>query len=247
MRAQLTNELKRLIVSRALPVGASLPSEAQLGRTYRCSRPVVREALRDLEQMGLVRRAENGRELVVQPLPLEKLSDAVQMYVELSQVTFDELFEVLELIDPITARLAAVRGGEDVLRALTALNTDSYLTLENLVQAEEEFHLRLAEASRNRLLIAAWKPIRDVLRVANAQVLPLIGEPALTGTKRAHAEIIRAVAAGDGAAAEAWSRRHCVAFRRGLSLLGTSPAEPIRPLQLQAVVAAMAEARRIRP
>jgi DNA-binding FadR family transcriptional regulator len=234
MRDQLDLELKRLIVTGALPVGAALPSEAQLGQTYGCSRPIVREALRELHQMGLVRRAENGRELLVQQLPLEKLSDSIQVYVEHSQIRFEELFEMLELIDPVTARLAAERGGPDLLASLRALNDPAILTLENIVDAEEEFHLRLAEASGNRLLTVLWKPIRDVLRGANEQVVPLMGDPALTGTRRAHDEIIRAIAAGDPAAAEEWSRRHCRAFRRGLSLLGKSAAEPIHPLQAHA-------------
>src|SRR5207237_209378 len=82
MREQMADELRRLVVTGALPAGAPLPSEAQLGRTFRCSRSVVREALRDIEQLGLVVRAENGRLLIVQPPSLDKVSDAVHLYME---------------------------------------------------------------------------------------------------------------------------------------------------------------------
>ncbi|HEY7296185.1 MAG TPA: FCD domain-containing protein [Dehalococcoidia bacterium] len=230
MREQVAGELQRLIVSGAIVAGAVLPSEAQLCRSFRCSRSVVREALRDVEQRGLVVRAENGRSLIVQAASLDTVSRAVQLYMALDQVTFDELFESLELLDPLAAALAAERGDQATVAALAALNEPSRLTLGNLVEIEVEFHLRLAETSGNRLFVAAWKPILDALAVANAEVAPLMGEPAVTGTRRAHDEVIRAVTAHDAAAAAAWSRRHCAAFRRGLDLLGKSARDPVRPL-----------------
>ncbi len=231
MREQVADELQRLIVSGAIAAGAALPSEAQLGRTFRCSRSVVREALRDVEQRGLVGRAENGRALIVQAASLNPVSQAVHMYMELRQVTFDELFESLELLDPVAAALAAERADETTLATLRALNQPARLTVENLVEIEVAFHLCLAEASGNRLFVAAWKPILDALAIANAAVAPLMGAPTLTGTQRAHDEVIRALTAHDAIAAAAWSRRHCAAFRRGLSVLGKSAQDPVRPLQ----------------
>ncbi|HLZ70249.1 MAG TPA: FCD domain-containing protein [Dehalococcoidia bacterium] len=231
LREQVADELQRLIVGGAIAAGAALPSEAQLGETFHCSRSVVREALRDVEQRGLVVRAENGRALIVQPASLDTVSRAVHIYMELGQVTFAELFESLELLDPVASALAAERGDGATLDALRALNEPARLTLANLVEVEVAFHLRLAQASGNRLFVAAWKPILDALAIANAEVAPLMGTPALTGTRRAHDEVIRAVAAHDAAAAAAWSRRHCAAFRRGLDLLGRSARDPVRPLQ----------------
>jgi len=234
VREQVAGELRRLIVSGAIAPGEPLPSEAQLCRTFQCSRSAVREALRDVEQQGLVVRAENGRSLIVQAASLANVSRAVHLYMELDQVTFNELFESLELLDPLAAALAAERGDETTLAALRALNEPARLSVEHLpdlVEIEVAFHLRLAEASGNRLFVAAWKPILDALAVANAAVAPLMGEPAVTGTRRAHDEVIRAVAAHDAAAAAAWSRRHCAAFRRGLDLLGKSTGDPVRPLQ----------------
>jgi GntR family transcriptional repressor for pyruvate dehydrogenase complex len=231
VREQVAGELRRLIVSGAIAPGEALPSEAQLCRTFQCSRSAVREALRDVEQQGLVVRAENGRSLIVQAASLANVSRAVHLYMELDQVTFDELFESLELLDPLAAALAAERGDGETLMALRALNEPARLSVEHLVEIEVAFHLRLAEASGNRLFVAAWKPILDALAVANAAVAPLMGEPAVSGTRRAHDEVIRAVAAHDGEAAAAWSRRHCAAFRRGLDLLGKSAGDPVRPLQ----------------
>jgi DNA-binding FadR family transcriptional regulator len=189
----------------------------------------VREALRDVEQLGLVERADNGRELVVRPPSLDRVSVAMRLYMELQGITMHELFECLELLDPIAARLAAERGDAELVAALTEMNQESRLTLENLPEAEVQFHLRLTEASHNRLFVAAWKPIFDAFGIVVAGVAPLMGMTMVTGMQRAHAEVIQAIAAGDTAGAEAWSRRHCAAFRRELNRDGRSPDDPVRP------------------
>jgi DNA-binding FadR family transcriptional regulator len=229
MREQLAHELQRLIMTGNFPIGTPLPSEAQIGQTFRCSRSVVREALRDVEQIGLVERAYNGRELIVQPPSLDRVSHAMRLYMEMQGITMHELFECLELLDPIASRLAAERADAGLVAALTDMNDESLLTVENLPETEVQFHLRLTEASHNRLFVAAWKPIFDAFGVVVAGVAPMMGRTMVTGSQRAHAEVIRAIAAGDPGGAEAWSRRHCAAFRRELNRGGRSPNDPVRP------------------
>ena len=232
LREQLTNELRRLITSGSIPLGATLPSEAELGKTFGCSRSVVREALREIEQLGLAGRSENGRNLVVETLSLEKVSYAVHLYMETQQITFSELFECLELLDPLSAALAAERGDGRLVAELTELNSDALLTVETLVEVELRFHLRMAEASGNRLFVASWKPVMEALGAANRQVLPLMGSVAVRGTQKAHAAMIEAIAQGNVAAARAWSERHCGGFRHQLARLGKSADDPVRPLQV---------------
>ena len=96
LSGQVADELRRLALSGAIPVGGALPSEAELGRRFGCSRGAVREALRGLEQMGIVRRAPNGRQLVVASITSDKFSESFQLFVHLSEVSYGELFEFLE-------------------------------------------------------------------------------------------------------------------------------------------------------
>ena len=46
-------DLRRAILSGRIPVGSRLPSEEKLGRSYGVSRPIIREAMRSLQTLGL--------------------------------------------------------------------------------------------------------------------------------------------------------------------------------------------------
>jgi len=231
VRDQVAAELQRLVVSGAVPVGEPLPSEAELCRMFGCSRGAVREALRGLEQAGLVVRAANGRELIVQSVSLDKLSDTVRLYMQLEEVTFEELFEFLEGVEPWTARRAALRCSDAMLIRLQTLNDVPLDSVEAIIAIEEEFHDLLAEATGNRMLLAARLPLSDALNAAMTEILPLIGEAAITGIRRAHDEIIAAIVAKDEQRALDWSLRHAQAYRRALQMANKPLTDPVRPLQ----------------
>ena len=58
--AQVRDTLRELILSSALPVGSKLPSEGELETRYGVSRITVRQALADLQGLGLIEKV-NGR------------------------------------------------------------------------------------------------------------------------------------------------------------------------------------------
>ncbi|HEY4686004.1 MAG TPA: FCD domain-containing protein [Dehalococcoidia bacterium] len=234
LSGQVADELRRLALSGAIPVGGALPSEAELGRRFGCSRGAVREALRGLEQMGIVRRAPNGRQLVVASITSDKFSESFQLFVHLSEVSYGELFEFLEGTERWAAELAAVSRQEEPLARLAALREKRIDSLDALVEVEEEFHDILAETTGNRLLVVARKPLRAVLHDAIAAMVPLMGPTAISGTVRAHGEIIKAIKAGDSEAAGNWAYRHAHAFREALALLGKTESEPARHLSGEA-------------
>lgn len=57
---QVVNEIRQFIIERRLKDGTRLPSEHELCRRLRVSRPTVREALKVLETLGLVERTLGG-------------------------------------------------------------------------------------------------------------------------------------------------------------------------------------------
>ncbi len=227
---QVAEELRRLALSGAIPVGGALPSEAALTRMFQCSRGAVREALRGLEQLGILRRAPNGRELVVGPVTPEKFSESFQLYVHLSEVTYAEFFEFLEGMERWTAGLAAANREEQALARLALLHQKPVTSLQTLIEVEEEFHDLLAEATGNRLLVVARKPVRAVLHDALVAMIPLMAESAIGATLRAHEEMLGAIRAGDTGRAGDWAYRHSRAFRNALPLLGKVETDPVLPL-----------------
>lgn len=238
LSGQVAEQLRNLALSGAVPVGEALPSEAELSRMFQCSRGAVREALRSLEQLGIVRRAPNGRELLVAPVGPEKVSESFQLYVHLSEVTYGEFFEFLEGMERWIASRAAVRKEPQALARLAALQEQPIDSLATLLAVEEEFHDLLAEATGNRLIVVARRPIRALLHDALAAMIPLMEEAAISATRRAHAAILGAVRVGEEAVAGDWAYRHSHAFRRALSLLQREESEPMRPLSVAAERAA---------
>src|SRR5262249_11794631 len=157
---------------------------------------------------------------------------SVQLYIHLSQVTYNEFFQFLEGLEPWTARQAASAGDPAVIARMRVLHATPITSLATLVEVEEEFHDLLAEATGNRLLMLARKPLRAALHDAISAIVPQMAATAITGTLRAHDEMLRAIEAGDAAAAADWSFRHARALRHGLSVLGKSAADPVHPLSL---------------
>jgi len=227
---QVAAGLRRMIVSGAIAVGSALPSEQELSHMFGCGRGVVREALRGLEELGLLARTVNGREMIVQPLDTDKISSTLQLYMQLSAVTFDELFQFLEGLEPWTARQASTRGDAVVVARLRALHATPITDLTSLVEVEESFHDLLAEASGNRLLILARKPVRAALHDAIVSIVPMMATGAISGTLRAHDEMLRAIETHDGSRAADWSYRHARALRHGLETIGKSGTDPVYPL-----------------
>src|SRR4029453_1643622 len=83
--AQVANDLMRLIAAGKYPVGSFLPQEVDLSAEYGISRHTMREALRRLDEAGLVsRRRRAGTEvLAVVPAaiyrqPINSIDDLLQ-------------------------------------------------------------------------------------------------------------------------------------------------------------------------
>ncbi|MWV10719.1 GntR family transcriptional regulator [Pseudomonas sp. R-28-1W-6] len=96
------------IASLGWPVGLVLGSEAQLMERYRISRATLREAIRQLERHGVasMRRGAGGGLVVRQPAS-DSAALALATYLELTDVSFAELFEARELVECLVVETAA--------------------------------------------------------------------------------------------------------------------------------------------
>ena len=181
------SELERMILSGELAPGAKL-TEMTLATRLGVSRGPLREAFRMLEEAGLV-RTEKNRGVFVRDIPID---EAVEIF-DLRAV-MDELVgrQLAERITP--AGLKEVRiMVDDMERAVKGGDARSYHLL-NL-----RFHDRLVEMAGNGKLTAIYrKLIKELslfrrLNLADGWLMPIsAGE---------HRAIVKAIAAGDPAAA----------------------------------------------
>jgi len=144
---QILSRLREFLEHKHLKVGSKLPSERQLTSMLKVSRNSVREALRALAILGVVRpRQGKGTYLVSSlPKPLSRPSQILGLQ-ESSDII--ELWELRVLVEPYVASLTAIRGSEDdwqsISEAVEAMSK-CLTNHEEFQRHDMQFHLRVAK------------------------------------------------------------------------------------------------------
>lgn len=122
--------IERAILDGTLAAGAALPTEQDLAERFGVHRSTVREAIRQVEQEGLLQRRE-GRRLFVCLPGMQDLAPRAARLLLLQQTTFRELYELAVSLEPVAARLAAQHLQPQDLSALQGNLTEAGATLED--------------------------------------------------------------------------------------------------------------------
>lgn len=199
-------------------IGDKLPSEAELGRTLEVSRPVLREALRALQAMGLtVSRTGKGTFVVADAVEDPTFGDYAA----------SDLLEVRRHIEIPVAGYAALRRTPDHLDRLTHLldrmeretDTTAWVAMDTL------FHLTVAEAAQNPVFRRVIEEIRDALARQSAFLNELGGRR--EQSNREHRLIVEALADGCEPDAVAAMSHHLDRVERTLTdIVRTRPPTP---------------------
>ncbi|WP_338057299.1 FadR/GntR family transcriptional regulator [Sphingomonas corticis] len=185
------------------PIGSRLPAERDLTERFGVSRPTIREAMIALEMQGLV-EARKGSGVFVLSSSSATVDD------ELDIGAF-EITEARRLIEGEVAAVAATEIDEAQLAHLRTVLAE--MAQDNDAAAEEadrRFHIAIAEATGNAVLIGAVTDAWDMrFRSPLArQVLSKAGSLGTADRMEEHGRILRALEARDPAAARAAMRDH---------------------------------------
>ncbi len=214
----VAEQLRRHIALRLVPPGKSLPSERELAVMFGVGRPTVQQALRLLEAERLVatRRGRHGGTFVVVPGDGDHAIDELIARVRRER---DELADVLayrRALEPPVARIAAgTRRTADVAAMRRAADGMRAADGEyEYMRRDNEFHLAVAAATRNRFLRRAVEEIR--VRLHDAIVLLPESDVWHRRIDAEHAAVIEAIEARDEAAAEEAMTVHVEHAEQGL-------------------------------
>lgn len=150
--AEIVAHIETLISSGSLAPGSKLPPERELAAVLKVSRVSLREAMHELEAKGVVERRPGRGTVVLDPPP-----HARSVYEELSESdrTLRDVAELRETIEPKFAQLAAERATPATLLALERVleKSRAELSPDESLQADISFHMLLAQASQNPLMV----------------------------------------------------------------------------------------------
>lgn len=220
--------IERAILDGSLAPGAALPTEQELAERFGVHRSTVREAIRQVEQEGLLQRREGRRLFVVLP-GVQELAPRAARALLLQRTTFRELWELSLLLEPPAARLAARQRDDGDLAALQdnlASATRGDGDDPTQVQLDVEFHALVGRATHNHALMLAREPIGLLYRPTLTPIFERLPQ-ARQRNLEAHRHIVAAIGRGDAEAAATWTHKHMVDFHRGFTLAGLDMAAPI--------------------
>ncbi|MDI6825111.1 MAG: GntR family transcriptional regulator [Bacillota bacterium] len=204
MSEAIVEQLRERIIRGVLKEGDRLPPERELAEMFGVGRASVREAMRALMAMGLIRRGRDGT-YVSLPKPS---ADGLAWQLLAKRATLRELFETRRMFEVGLAALAAERAtAEDVEELEAALRTDDG-RLESFIKSDEAFHTALASAANNVVLYELYLAVKDII-FSSHQVYRSASEAGqaekvaaiLEMARRDHAAILEAVRKQDQSAA----------------------------------------------
>jgi DNA-binding FadR family transcriptional regulator len=156
--ANIAVALRHAISSGHYKFGEKLPTERELAERFRTSRGTIREALRQLEGLKMVRR-RRGSGTFVTFLSEDAGSEVVNMTSPI------ELIDVRAALEPRMAHLAAINASnndiERIRGALAQLEACGNDPVE-FSRADETFHRFIAECTRNTLLMWFYRRINEI-------------------------------------------------------------------------------------
>lgn len=148
-------------------VGTTLPSERRLMEELGVSRVALREALSMLRALGAL-ETRHGSGTTVRRIDAGVLAQLFPLMFRMEgQRSFEQVFELRLAIECRTARLAAQRRTEDDVRALNGLvlrfREAQAQTLEEAVELDLAFHVRIAEATGNTLFAVLLRTLAPLV------------------------------------------------------------------------------------
>jgi DNA-binding FadR family transcriptional regulator len=208
------------ILDRSLREGDRLPPEMELARQFGVNRSTIREALRELEISGLVRRRPGSKCMSVSRPQHLAIAEGVSRALVLHDVTFLEVWQALTLLEPPIAEAAArARTADDL--GLVAAACEEFASNNaqtgDAVHRTAEFFRCVGRATHNQVLVLAQEPLLQLLEPSLQVMIDKVPQ-ARSRIASAQRRICEALRSRDVDGARVWMARHIRDFRKGYEI-----------------------------
>ena len=218
---QIVQQVEDAILKGQLKPGDQLPAERDLAHSFGVSRTAVREAVKTLREKGLV-EAFSGRGTFVTNGTSHSIRQSLDLMIRINPLEGSaNLAELRLVLEPEIAALAAARIEEQLLSTMREAVEEMDRSLRDpdaYVEADLDFHLALAEAAGNPLILSLLDSIVGLLREQRSRIFNVDGGP--ERGQFHHKRILAAVEQGNPEAAREAMRAHLQQVLEDSSSLG---------------------------
>ena len=157
LSAQIVADIRDALFAKRLKPGDFVGTEKDLAARFGVSRIVARDALRTLEALGIVeiRMGKGGGARIASGNP-RLFAEALAVQLDLTGVSPAEVMDAQRAIETLSAELAAENAKPEDIAKLRGLLRDAEIAIDDLdefTRLSRDFHLAVAEASHNRVLV----------------------------------------------------------------------------------------------
>jgi GntR family transcriptional repressor for pyruvate dehydrogenase complex len=227
---EAAREIEDAIVSGRLKQGDRLPSERELADTFGISQRTLREALRVVEEKGLIVTTQRGN--IVKEITTEVISQNLDLLIRFKKISWDNMYQFrLDLDTIITARAAEVATKADVqqiemiINELIKTNEAQNLNWDTFQSLDRKFHLFIAHIIRNPMHEWIMSTVIDYFGRYHGQFRKT-GDSYIGANLPTYNSILQAISRNDSEAAGQAAREHVILATRNL---GKRKSEAIQP------------------
>ena len=216
----VVDQIQEAILGGTLKPGDMLPPERELKETFAISRGTLREALRVLEQKGLIeiRLGVNGGAVVQAGDTTSQFSDSLDLLIRFQKISLTHLAEFREGVEGTVAAVAAERADQDDIHKLAALLKTARTYVDqgaagwvDFLSVDQQVHQELARITDNPIYIFVNKMVHDNIQRYYDDFLPA-DEKRLTENYEDLCNIVELVKQGKAAEARLLAQKHVRMF-----------------------------------
>ena len=196
---KIVAQISDAVVRGELKPGDRMPTERDLAAQFNVSRTVVRDAVKTLAGRGIL-RVKHGAGIFVATSE-DMVSDtlgALSGTLSLEGPALRDLFELRKVLETQAAEWAARRADEHHVERLKEILDDAGANKDDpkvLAERDAQFHVALAQASGNLVLVRVMLTLLDLLAKSRRETLSIPGRP--QRSIEDHARVLEKIEARD--------------------------------------------------
>ena len=217
----VVEQIQEAIFDGRLETGQTLPAERELKTMFNISRGTLREALRVLEQKGLIEiKLGVGGGSFVKAVDSEQISESLGLLIRSQKVSLNHLAQFREDVESIVAAHAAQWHRPEDITKLKKLLTKARQCVEKgrsgrdaFINIDKQIHMTMAEITGNPIYISVLHSIHENIHRYYDRFLSM-EKPELEENYRDLCDIIEAIENGRVEPARELARQHVKRFNR---------------------------------